>query len=487
MSTSRQRIAIIGSGISGLASAYFLARQHDVVVYEAGRYAGGHSNTVDINLNGVKDSVDTGFLVFNQRTYPNLIALFAELGVETYASDMSFGVSIDNGALEWAGTSLDTVFAQRSKLFSPGFWLMLKDILRFNAEADKNLRDSRQTGITLGQLLTQGGYRPSFQNHYLLPMAAAIWSCSPQDILAFPASTFLQFCQNHALLQVNNRPQWHTVKGGSREYVKKIVASLPDVRLNTPVTGVRRDGARVWVQSQLGGEAFDAVVFATHAPNTLALLHDASAAERTLLQKVRYQPNTAYLHTDLAQLPKRKKVWSAWNYLGGASRAGQRVVCVTYLLNQLQNLQTDQPVMVTLNPFVAPDAKHTLARFEYDHPIFDQAAIQAQQQLPTIQGKNRAWFAGAWTGYGFHEDGLKSALRVAADFGVLPGWATDFSLDSGARHTLGQAQTQTGGQPVGQPPVPSSVSAQVSSSVPAPSPVSGTARAAQRASEEALL
>ncbi len=424
MSNSRQRIAVIGSGISGLASAYFLARQHDVVLFEAGSYAGGHSNTVDITLSGVTEQVDTGFLVCNPHTYPNLMALFAELGVETYGTDMSFGVSIDNGKLEWAGTNLDTVFAQRSKLFSPSFWLMLKDIMRFNAEAGANLQQSRHSGISLGQLLDQGGYRTAFREQYLLPMAAAIWSCPMHEMLAFPASSFLQFCQNHALLQVNNRPQWRTVKGGSREYVKKIVATLSDVRLDTPVTGVRRDAHGAWLETRLGSESFDAVVFATHAPDTLALLRDASVAERTLLQKVRYQPNRAYLHTDLAQLPRRKKVWSAWNYLGGTNQSGQRAVCVSYLLNQLQNLRTTQPVMVTLNPFVAPDPAQTLAAFDYDHPIFDQAAIDAQQQLPALQGKNKVWFAGAWTGYGFHEDGLKSALRVVADFGLLPTWAS---------------------------------------------------------------
>lgn len=424
MSTSRKRIAVIGSGISGLASAYFLAPQHDVVLYEAGNYAGGHTNTVDITVGGVSESVDTGFLVFNQLTYPNLIALFAELGVESYATDMSFGVSMDDGALEWAGTNLDTVFAQRSKLFSPTFLLMLRDIVRFNGAARQNLEESRRSGATLGQLLAQGGYGRSFQDNYLLPMAAAIWSSTPQDILGFPATTFLQFCLNHALLQVNNRPQWRTVKGGAREYVKKIVATLPDIRLNTPVKAVWREKGRVQVQTGLATQAYDAVVLATHAPDTLALLQDASATETAILGKVRYQANTAYLHTDLTQLPKRQKVWSAWNYLGGKNIAGERAVCVSYLLNQLQSLQIKQPVVVTLNPFSPPAADKTLARFEYAHPIMDGGAVQAQQQLAGISGKNQVWFAGAWTGYGFHEDGLKSALRVAADFALLPAWAT---------------------------------------------------------------
>ncbi len=416
----RKRIAVIGSGISGLASAYFLQRAHEVVLYEAGTYLGGHSNTVDIQVAGQAAAVDTGFLVFNERTYPNLIALFAELEVASYASDMSFGVSMDEGQCEWAGTNLQTVFAQPSNLVSFSFWQMLRDILRFNAAAESNLELALRSDLTLGELIEQGGYRASFRDRYLLPMAAAIWSSSPQDILKFPASTFLRFCLNHALLQVNNRPQWRTVQGGSREYVKKIAAHLPDIRLQSPVDAVRRsvDGVIVHSKGQL--EEFDAVVFSTHAPDTLRILQDATAAEKAILGAVRYQDNTAYLHTDISQMPRRKKVWSAWNYLGGKNVDGARSVCVTYWLNQLQNLPIQQDVLLTLNPFAPP--RQVLARFSYAHPVIDQAAVHAQQQLVSIQGQHRAWFAGAWTGYGFHEDGLKSALRVARDFAVAPQW-----------------------------------------------------------------
>ena len=422
-SMARQRIAVIGAGISGLASAYFLACKHDVVLFEAGSYLGGHTNTVDVTLDGITHPVDTGFLVFNQATYPNLIALLAELGVESYATDMSFGVSVDNGALEWAGTNLDTVFAQRRRIFSLSFLAMLRDILRFNGAAAENLRAAEISGATLAQLMQGGGYGALFRDAYLLPMAAAIWSSSPGDILQFPASTFLRFCLNHALLQVSDRPQWQTVRGGGREYVRKIAATLADCRINTPVHSVARTSDGATLTTNTGREQFDAVVFATHAPQTLRMLTDASSTEAAILSAVRYQRNTAVLHTDIRQMPRRHKVWSAWNYMSGPAVDEQSPVCVSYWLNQLQNLPFTTPVMVTLNPHTRPDPAMVIAEFDYEHPVFDHAAIAAQKKLPSIQGENHVWFAGAWTGYGFHEDGLKSALRVAADFDVAPKWA----------------------------------------------------------------
>ena len=425
MAEQRQKIAVIGAGISGLASAYFLARRHEVVLYEAGDYLGGHTNTVDLTLDGKNFAVDTGFLVFNEKTYPNLIALFAELGVASYATDMSFGVSLDTGQFEWAGTNLDTVFAQRRRILSPAFIGMLRDILRFNRSAEANLAAAQVAPLTLQQLMASGHYGALFRDAYLLPMAAAIWSSSPADILGFPASTFLRFCLNHGLLQVNGRPQWRTVLGGARSYVRKIAASLSQVRLKTPVREVRQENAQFLVRSELDTQTYDAVIFATHAPQTLRMLSDATPAERVLLSAARYQPNVAYLHTDPALMPRRRKVWSAWNYIGGSDIAadGSRPVCVSYWLNQLQALPCKTDVMVTLNPFSAPDPAHVLARFDYEHPIFDEVAVAAQQRLSSIQGHRGLWFAGAWTGYGFHEDGLKSALRVAADFGVAPAWA----------------------------------------------------------------
>jgi predicted NAD/FAD-binding protein len=419
------RVAVIGAGISGLASAYLLARNHQVTLFESAGYAGGHTNTVDVTLEGHTHPVDTGFLVFNDRTYPNLIALFAELGVESHPSDMTFSVSLDEGRLEWAGTSLNTVFAQRSNLFSPTFIGMLRDILRFNGSAQRNLELAIETRASMGELLTAGGYGGAFQRHYLLPMAAAIWSSATADILAFPATTFLRFCLNHALLQVNRRPQWKTVVGGGREYVRRIVGTLDDVRIGTAVRGVRRDADGVDVFTDNGTERFDALVLATHAPTSLRLLdNDADQHERSVLSAVRCQPNVAVLHTDTNLLPRRRRVWSAWNYLGSRGVDGTHPVCVSYLVNQLQSLPFKTPLVVTLNPVTQPAPGTELRRFVYDHPLFDLAAIDAQHRLPSLQGKRRTWFAGAWTGYGFHEDGLKSALRVAADFDASPAWAT---------------------------------------------------------------
>jgi predicted NAD/FAD-binding protein len=423
MRSPGRRVAVVGAGIAGLASAYLLSRRHDVTLFEAAPYLGGHTNTVDVELEGHRHPVDTGFLVFNDRTYPNLVALFAELGVNAYQTDMSFSVSLDEGRFEWAGTNLNTVFAQRSNAFSPSFLGMLRDILRFNASAELHLEQTTRSGCSLGTLLLDGGYGSHFRQQYLLPMAAAIWSSAANDVLRFPAATFLRFCLNHALLQVTRRPRWKTVVGGGREYVRRIAATLDDVRLDSPVYGIRCDEEGVTVFSAAGPERFDALVLATHAPTSLKLLDDAGESERKLLGAVRYQRNVAVLHTDTALLPRRRRVWSAWNYLGGRTTDTAGDVCVSYLVNQLQPLPFSTPVVVTLNPITQPAAATELGRFVYEHPLLDLAAVAAQQELPELQGSRRTWYAGAWTGYGFHEDGLKSALRVARDFDVLPAWA----------------------------------------------------------------
>lgn len=418
-----RRIAVVGSGIAGLASAYLLSQKHEVTLFEADARLGGHAHTVDVELDGLRAPVDTGFLVFNERTYPNLLGLLNELSVPCVASNMSFGVSLDQGRMEWAGTDLNTVFAQRRNLLSWRFLGMLKDIVRFNRAAPQLLQASLANGQTLGQLLASQGYGEAFRDEYLLPMAAAIWSSAPAAILDFPAETFLRFCINHALLQTTNRPQWFTIKDGSRTYVNRIALQLRDVRLACPVRSVTRTSTGIQIVSEAGAEQFDAVVLASHAPQSLALLTDPSEQEQQVLSAVRYQANEVVLHTDEALLPRNLRVRSAWNYLRQTGADGQAPVCVSYLLNQLQPLPFKQSVIATLNPTEQPDGRRVLGRYTYEHPIFDTAAIAAQKQLPMLQGQRRTWFAGAWSRYGFHEDGLLSALHVASDFGMLPSWA----------------------------------------------------------------
>lgn len=412
------KIAVVGAGVSGLGCAHLLAREHAVTLYEAAPRLGGHTNTVDISVDGISHPVDTGFLVFNERTYPNLISLFGELAVPTALSDMSFGVSvpIEGGGrvLEWSGSNLDTVFAQRRNLLSPAFLSMLRDLLRFNRQATA-IAEGRGAGddLSLGEFLDRNHYGQSFRQWYLLPMAGAIWSCPLATMLAYPAATFIRFCHNHGLLQVNNRPRWFTVAGGARQYVEKIAAGLSDIRAGEPVLEVtRQEGAhKVAVRTQRGVEAYDHVVLASHSDQSLRVLADADAAERSVLADVGYQPNRAILHTDERLMPRSRKVWSAWNYLSAGGNSPD--VAVTYLLNKLQPLPFKSPVFVSLNPLIEPRSDHVLAEFDYAHPVFDQAAIAAQRRLPDVQGRRRVWFAGAWTGYGFHEDGLKSGLAVA--------------------------------------------------------------------------
>ncbi len=416
------RIAVVGSGISGLAVAWLLKDSYQVSLIEAGSYFGGHSNTVDVTLNGMTHPVDTGFLVHNDLTYPNLIELFRHLKVDVHASDMSFGVSIAEPDIEWAGTDLSTVFAQRRNLIRPAFLSMLRDILRFNKNAQRYLTEAQSNSISLEQLLDRERFGQTMRDWYLLPMAAAIWSAPVKDILGFPAAHFLTFCLNHRLLQIQERPQWKTVVGGSRCYVQKLVEQLTDVRLNTPVQRVERLADSVLLHSSRGVERFDAVVLACHAPTSMALLDDAVPQEREVLQAFRYQENRAVLHTDIRLLPRRKKVWSAWNYLSQGGAGQEQPVAVSYLLNQLQALPFTQPVIVTLNPHIEPLPDLMLKELTYEHPILDAAAARAQEKLPSIQGLDRVWFCGAWAGYGFHEDGLKSALRVVRDFGVEIPW-----------------------------------------------------------------
>jgi predicted NAD/FAD-binding protein len=417
------RIAVIGSGISGLSAAWLLAPDHEVVLFEASDHAGGHSNTVDVTLDGLTHPVDTGFLVHNERTYPNLIQLLSLLGVETHASEMTFSVSLPRADLEWAGASLATLFAQPRNLWRPAFWHMVGDILRFNREAPMLLLKAQTSGMTLGQLLEDGHYGQEFRDWYLYPMGAAIWSSPLKDMRLFPAASFLQFCLNHGLLQIFDRPQWRTIKNGSRQYVQAMLKRLPDVRLSTPVLEVRREASGVVVSTASATEKFDRVIMACHTDQARALLLDAHAQEHEVLSGIRYQMNTAYLHTDTRLMPRRQRAWSAWNYYGiSAAPDNSSPVAVTYWLNRLQSLPFARDVFVTLNPPAAPAADQVIQRFDYAHPLLDDNAYKAQQQLIDIQGMDRVYFCGAWAGYGFHEDGLKAGMKVAELLGSSIPW-----------------------------------------------------------------
>ncbi|MEO8738505.1 MAG: FAD-dependent oxidoreductase [Casimicrobiaceae bacterium] len=417
------RIAIVGSGIAGLGGARLLQQQGcRVTVFEANAYAGGHTHTVDVTLEGITAPVDTGFLVYNERTYPRLIALFAELGIETTPSTMSFAVRDDRADVEWAGTDLGSLFAQPLNLARPAFWSMLADILRFNRATTALQRADRIPETTLGAFLDSGGFGSAFRDWYLLPMGAAIWSVPPRAVLDFPLPSFVRFCHRHGLLQIFDRPQWRTVVGGARTYVRRIVAQLRDVRLATPVLRVRRFTHHVEVDTAANtGERFDQVVFACHSDQTRALLADATPTEARLLDSVRYQSNRVLLHTDTRLMPRRRRAWSAWNYLAGDPRSDDPV-CVTYWINKLQPLPFSTPVLVTLNPHVEPQPGTLIAEFEYSHPVVKTAAVTAQQQFAKLQGARGTWYAGAWLGHGFHEDGLASAHVVAQ--GIAAGAVT---------------------------------------------------------------
>jgi predicted NAD/FAD-binding protein len=409
----RLKIAVIGTGISGLSAAWLLSQRHDVTVYERASRPGGHSNTVEVRAAGCDISVDTGFIVYNPKNYPNLTALFDHLGVATKPSDMSFGVSLDSGQLEYAGTDLLGLFAQKRNLVRPRFLSMLRDLLRFYREAPAAaLTDP---SITLGDYLRAGGYGEAFCHDHLLPMAAAIWSAPPEAMLAYPAASFIRFHANHGLLQIADRPEWRTVQGGSKTYVQKLTRAFADrVRLDCGAATVRRTGDGVLVRDAHGGEAqFDHVVLATHADQALALLADADSVERNLLGAFRYSFNLAVLHTDARFMPRRRAAWSSWNFIGERSASG---VCVTYWMNRLQSLHGPN-LFVTLNPAQPPHAGTLLHSETYEHPMFDTRAILAQSRLWALQGRGNVWFCGAYFGAGFHEDGLQAGLAVAEALG----------------------------------------------------------------------
>lgn len=417
------RIAVIGGGIAGLGSAWLLARRYDVTLFERNDYIGGHSNTVDAPAGGGRSTpVDTGFIVYNEPNYPHLTALFDDLAVPTRASDMSFAFSCAAADVEYAGDNLNTLFAQRRNLLRPQFWRMARDILRFNADARRRLNAGLPESLTLGAYLHQLGVSRVFMEHYLLPMSAAIWSCPQAQMLAFPASRFLRFFEQHGLISLTNRPRWRTVEGGAREYVRRMTAQIGAVVSNTPVRRVARGTSGVTLYGDNGPLGrFDEVIVATHADEALAMLDAPTEAERRVLGAFRYQPNEAVLHTDTAAMPRRRGVWSSWNHMSDGFGA-DRPVAVTYWMNRLQGLTTKEPLFVTLNPLTPPDPARVIRRMSYDHPVFDQAACRAQQLLPEIQGRDGVWYAGSYAGYGFHEDALASAVHVAGALGVQAPW-----------------------------------------------------------------
>jgi len=419
-----KKIAIIGSGISGLAAAHALHGHAEITLFEAGNYFGGHTHTVDITLptaqGSVTHGIDTGFLVFNERTYPQLIKLFADLGVETAKSDMSFSVQVpqEKGTLEWSGSNLSTVFAQRSNLLNPRFWRMLRDLMRFNKLATSIAQSDIDAQLMqpLQEFLQANKFSNEFRDWYLLPMLGCIWSCPTSQMLQFPVATMVRFCHNHGLLQVNDRPQWWTVAGGAKHYVEKIVANIVDKRLNTPVHCITRDSRGAHIITNAGTEKFDKVIIATHSDQALAMLQQPSHAETQALSAIKYQANTAVLHTDARVLPQHQAAWAAWNYervQPDPRQSDTANVCLHYLINKLQPIPFEQPVVVSLNPTKPIASHHVLGTFDYAHPVFDLVAIKAQADIPALQGLQNTYFCGAWTGYGFHEDGLKSGLAAA--------------------------------------------------------------------------
>jgi predicted NAD/FAD-binding protein len=423
------RIAIVGTGIAGNAAAWALSTgsPHEITVYEKDSRPGGHANTVVIDYDGEQISVDTGFIVYNELNYPNLTALFAHLGVTTHQSDMGFSVSTGGGKAEWAGRNsgmLDGFFARRRNLVSPGHFVMLKEMFRFNKEAVVDRASGRLKHLTIGEYLDSGRYSRRFREEYLVPMGAAIWSMPPSELEGFPAESFITFLENHRLLHWN-RPCWRTVTGGSLSYVQKITAPFRDrIRLGTAVTAIHRHDLGVTIDDATGGrETYDQIILASHTDESRAMLVDATAAEADILGAIRYRPNRAYLHRDRALMPRRRAAWAAWNVLQATPMHPE--LTLTYWMNALQGMPERTPLFVTLNPESPPHPDLTFDAFSYSHPQYDDAAVAAQARLHEIQGHNRTWFCGAWTGYGFHEDGLKSGLAVAEALGATVPWRVE--------------------------------------------------------------
>jgi uncharacterized protein len=404
-------VAVVGSGISGLSAAWLLSKRHHVTLYEADARIGGHSNTVDVD----GSAVDTGFIVYNEPTYPNFSALLKHLGVETKPAEMTFAVSLDNGRLEYSGTGLAGLFAQPRNAVSARFWGMLRELLRFYREAP--LAAEHMGDMSLSAYLDSCGYGTAFREDHLYPMAAAIWSTPAAEIGDYPARAFIRFCENHGLLKLTNRPLWRTLAGGSRAYVERLAKAIPEIRVNTPVSAVRRNRDGVEIVSREGGvRRFDHVVLAGHADQALAMLADPTAEEKRLLGAFGYCVNKAVLHSDVALMPHRRRVWSSWNYMS-TDRGNSRRLAVSYWMNRLQGLPDAKPMFLTLNAHREIREGSILYATDYTHPIFNARAMDAQSQLWSLQGERNTWFCGAYFGAGFHEDGLQSGLAVAETLG----------------------------------------------------------------------
>lgn len=421
----KKRIAVIGSGIAGLAAAWRLGLNQDVTLFEAAPQAGGHAHTVTVDIDGAPVAVDTGFIVFNPANYPNFTAMLDLLGVSSSPSDMSFAASLDGQGFEYSSRP-GGLFAQKRNLLRPRMWRMLGDLLRLHAHS-KRLNAATEHR-SLDHFLREEGYSRTFRDDHILPMCAAIWSSPVASMRGYPARAFFEFFRNHGLLQVFDQPAWRTITGGSRHHVQAMIdLFIGDLRLSTPVRSVIRTPEAVTLHLEAGETLdFDEVVFACHSDQALGLLANPSAQEKSLLGAIRYRDNTAVLHTDTRLMPRRKSAWASWNYLDAPDRTGQERISLTYWMNRLQPLATDKPVLVTLNPAIAPAPGLVLHTDSYAHPVFDAAAIAAQQRVHEIQGENRSWFCGAWLGSGFHEDGLQSGLAVAEALGApLRPWGLD--------------------------------------------------------------
>ncbi|AGA89769.1 putative NAD/FAD-binding protein [Thioflavicoccus mobilis 8321] len=430
---SVQQVAVVGSGISGLAAAWCLGQRHDVTLLEKDAKLGGHTNTTHVEVDERRLPVDTGFIVFNRPNYPHLTAMLRHLRVETQPTRMGFSVSIDGGRIEYSGDTLSTLFAQRSNLFSLSHWSMIRQILRFNRQAKCDLQRPEALITTLGDYLARHGFDERLRQRYLLPMAAAIWSCPVETMMQFPADSFLRFFENHGLLNVRDQPQWESLVGGSQRYIDAMLeVARFDVRLDSRVERVTHTDGGLEIRCGDGTrQRFDHVVLASHSDQSFAMLDERLKENFAPLGRFRYQENLAYLHRDTALMPRRRRAWASWNYLRD-TRYPENRVAVTYWMNMLQNIATETPLLVTLNPITPPAADRVFEEIRYEHPVFDQAAIDGQGQIKARQGRSNVWLCGAYLGNGFHEDGLRSAVELARAWGLpLPWESIDTEAASG--------------------------------------------------------